>query len=153
MPHSRRTVPVLCAAVVLALSLTSCAAWMVPRPPPEGEGTPMRPADVAGTWVDTEGGRITLGPNRTFVAEDICGNWWGVGAGEWTEPRSGKGKWRAEYGKRGTALWLEFHAKSSVGDDVVGHLNALRDGDVLKFWTPVGDEDNQDPHCVMTKIP
>lgn len=136
--------------LVMAIALTACGRiWN--RPPPEGESVVLKPAELTTTWTDADGGTLALRPDGTFTADNVCGDWMGASDWNWTEPRSGPGTWKADFGRTGTAVRLSFDAKGPEGDDVGDILSALRHGKTLMLWTRVGDEDNDDPHCILTR--
>lgn len=147
MLRSCRTALVLLA---LALALTACGRFWN-QPPPDGEPVVLKAADLTTTWTDADGGTLTLRPDGTFSAHHVCGDWMGASDWNWTEPRSGSGTWKAESGRAGTAVRRSFDAKGPEGDEVGDVLGALRQGKTLKLWTRVGDEDNDDPHCILTR--
>ncbi|MFG2332688.1 hypothetical protein ACGFMM_24075 [Streptomyces sp. NPDC048604] len=135
----------------MALALTTAACGRIwNRPPPEGESVVLKPAELTTTWTDADGGTLAMKPDGTFTADNVCGDWMGVSAWEWTEPRSGSGTWKGAFGKTGTDVQLTFATKGSEGEDVEGVFSALRHGRTLMLWTRVGDEDNDDPHCILT---
>ncbi|WP_141743730.1 hypothetical protein [Streptomyces agglomeratus] len=136
--------------LAVALALTACGRiWN--RPPPEGESVALKPTELTTTWTDADGGTLTLKPDGTFTANNVCGDWMGASDWNWTEPRSGSGTWKDESSKTGTAVWRSFDAKGPKGDEVGDVLSALRHGKTLMLWTRVGDEDNDDPHCILTR--
>lgn len=146
MSRSQRTAVVLLA---VALALTACGRiWN--RPPPEGESVVLKPAELITTWTDADGGTLTLKPDGTFTAEDVCGDWMGASDLNWTGPRSGSGTWKDDSGNTGTAVRLSFDTKGPQGDEVGDVLDALRHGKTLMLWTPVGDADNDEPPCLLT---
>ncbi|MER5728279.1 hypothetical protein ABT084_07940 [Streptomyces sp. NPDC002138] len=112
-----------------------------------------RPAELATTWTDANGGTLALKPDGAFTAHHVCGDWMGASDSNWTEPRSGSGTWNDESDKTGTDVRLAFDIKGPKGDAVGDVLSALRHGETLMLWTRVGDEDNGGPHCVLTRDP
>ncbi|MFD7447072.1 hypothetical protein [Streptomyces sp. NPDC059909] len=134
----------------MALALTACS-WFWHRPPPEGESVVLKPAELTTTWTDANGGTLTLKPDGTFTANNVCGDWMGASDWNWTGPRSGSGTWEDDSDKTGTAVRRSFNTKGPKGDDVGDVLSALRHGNTLMLWTRVGDEDNDDPHCILTR--
>ncbi|MFE1557529.1 hypothetical protein ACFW6V_21440 [Streptomyces sp. NPDC058734] len=144
MSRSCRSALVLLA---IALTLTACGRiWN--RPPPDGEPVKLTPAELAVTWFDAYGGSLTLKSDGTFIANQVCGDWMGASDWNWDGPRSGSGTWRSETGR---AVVRKFDAKGPKGDDVGDNLGVWRHDNTVMLWTRVGDEDNDDPHCILTR--
>ncbi|MGW3661224.1 hypothetical protein ACWD6R_38835 [Streptomyces sp. NPDC005151] len=141
MQRSCRAMLVLVAAVLV---LTACGRlWN--RPDPEGDPIVLDSSEVATTWTDAEGGTLTLKPDGTFTADNACGAWSPVPGGNWHMPRSGEGTWTQDDASKQTGV------RASFGPDGPStEYAALRHGDDLMLWTRVGDEDNDDPHCILT---
>ncbi|AZM89714.1 hypothetical protein [Streptomyces sp. W1SF4] len=149
MSRSRRIPLVLLTA---ALALTACGRiWN--RPPPEGEAVALPQAELATTWTDADGGTLELGADGTFTAHQVCGDWMGASDWNWQGPRSGTGTWTSGTGPVGSAVTRRFDAKGPKGDEVADSLSVWRHGNTLMLWTRVGDEDNDDPHCILTRRP
>ncbi|WP_418955254.1 hypothetical protein [Streptomyces tritici] len=155
---SRRTAPIWLA--VLTLALTACGR-LYELPPPQGEPVLLKPAELATTWTDADGGTVTLKPDGTFVAHDICL------AISWDRVTgSGTGTWKHGTARGFSVLSLDFdvdkNGTSPFTDQFDGapypvdeatHIDsyaALKYGKLLKFWTRVGDPDNDYPHCTLT---
>ncbi|MFD0355883.1 hypothetical protein ACFVHW_19425 [Streptomyces sp. NPDC127110] len=131
----------------MALTLTACGRiWN--RPPPDGESVTLTPAELAVTWFDAYGGSLKLNQDGTFIANQVCGDWMGASDWNWAGPRSGSGTWRSA---TGTAVVRKFDAKGPEGDDVGDRLSVWRHDNTAMLWTRVGDEDNDDPHCILTR--
>ncbi|MFE5936931.1 hypothetical protein ACFQ69_16230 [Streptomyces sp. NPDC056470] len=141
MQRSCRAMPF----VVVAVLLLSACGRLWDRPDPEGDPVVLNPSEVATTWVDAEGGSLTLKPDGTFTADHACGAWSPVPAGNWDEPQSGKGAWAQDDASKQTEVQASFGA-----DGPSTSYAALRRGNILMLWTPVGDPDNGDPHCILT---
>lgn len=69
--------------------------------PPMPPGTPQAVADeqLVGAWRDEESGSVTFAADGTFVAKDICGDFWDW-SGQLSDPvdfhsRSGSGSWKS----------------------------------------------------------
>ncbi|MGV9338999.1 hypothetical protein [Streptomyces sp. NPDC003688] len=136
----------------MAFALTACGRLTV-MPPPEGEPVVLKPAELATTWTDADGGTLRLKQDGTFVADKICV------AVRWYDSLawSGTGTWEQGSNKKESFVDVTFDEAHSVND---GHpeeserrpatYSALRQGKVLKLWVPVGDPDNDYPHCILT---
>ncbi|WP_405980110.1 hypothetical protein [Streptomyces sp. NBC_00158] len=130
--------------------LTGCGRiWN--RPPPEGEAVGLSQAELATTWTDEYGGILALKPDGTFFANQVCGDWTGASDWNWDGPRSGTGTWKRS--ESGAAVARKFDAQGPKGDDVTDDLAVWQHGKTLMLWTRVGDEDNDDPHCILTRRP
>ncbi|MFB6837084.1 hypothetical protein [Streptomyces sp. NPDC056361] len=143
MSRHRRTALVLLATT---LALTGCGR-LYELPPPEGKPILLKRADLLTTWTDADDGTITLKPDGTFVAHDICV------AVSWDEGLawSGTGTWRLTANKEQSFLRLRFDdAHPEASDQRPDAYSALRHNDVVKLWTRVGDPDHDLPHCTLT---
>ncbi|MFJ5832284.1 hypothetical protein [Streptomyces sp. NPDC093089] len=144
MSRHCRTALVLLAT---ALALTACGR-LYELPPPQGEPVLLERADFITTWTDADDGTVTLKPDGTFVAHDICV------AVSWDEGLawSGTGTWRQKANKEQSFLRLRFdddHPEAS--DQRPDSYSAIKSGNVLKLWTRVGDPDHDHPHCTLTR--
>ncbi|MEV6330648.1 hypothetical protein [Streptomyces sp. NPDC051909] len=133
----------------LALALTACGR-LYELPPPQGEPVVLKPAEMATTWTDADGGTLTLKQDGTFVADKVC-----VAVG-WEEDLawSGTGTWKHESDKDKTQSFLDvsFDADHPETDGrPVDDYAALKQGKVLKLWAAVGDPDHDHPHCTLTR--
>ncbi|MFD9049690.1 hypothetical protein [Streptomyces zaomyceticus] len=151
VPRSCRTALILLAA---ALPLTACGRFTV-MPPPEGEPVVLKPAALATTWTDADGGTLTLKRDGTFVADKVCV------AVDWYDGLtwSGTGTWKQGTNTKQTFVGVSFDADQPVGFDLdhpesverePAPYDALRHGEVLKLWVAIGDPDNDYPNCVLT---
>ncbi|MFE2009166.1 hypothetical protein [Streptomyces sp. NPDC059491] len=135
--------PILIAST---LALTGCGRLTV-MPPPEGVPVVLKPAELTTTWTDADGGTLTLKPDGTFVADDVCI------AYRWDEglTGSGKGTWARGSNKTQSIIHVIFDvAHPETGEREPDAYAALRHHKVLKLWTAVGDPDNDYPNCVLT---
>ncbi|MFF6780916.1 hypothetical protein [Streptomyces sp. NPDC012510] len=112
---------------------------------PDGEATELRRSQMVTTWTDDEGGTLTLKPDGTFAAHDVCGDYDVDPYAPENEPRSGSGTWDQDDWDGQTSLSVSFDT-----GDVRSRYEALRHGKVLKLWTYVGDPDSPHPLCVLT---
>ncbi|KOG35878.1 MULTISPECIES: hypothetical protein [Streptomyces] len=129
-----------------ALALTACGRLTV-MPPPEGVPVVLRPAELATTWTDSDGGTLTLKPDGTFIADEVCI------AHSWDEglTASGTGTWAHRSIKKQSFVGVTFDAPHpETGERKPDSYDALRHNKVLKLWVPVGDPDNDYPNCVLT---
>jgi hypothetical protein len=138
--------------LAMALALTACGRLTV-MPPPEGEPVVLKPAELATTWTDAEGGTLTLKQGGTFIADKVCV------AVSWYDGLtwSGTGTWEQGSNKKQSLVGLSFDADHSVdpyhperGEREPAPYAALRQGKVLKLWVAIGDPDNDYPNCVLT---
>ncbi|MEU6665594.1 hypothetical protein [Streptomyces sp. NPDC046727] len=122
-------------------------------PPPEGEPAVLKPAELAITWTDAEGGTLTLKQDGTFIADKVCV------AVRWYEDLtwSGTGTWEQGSNKEQSIVAVSFDADHPVDTYHPERVErrpdsyaALRQGKVLKLWVAVGDPDNDYPNCVLT---
>ncbi|WP_329621975.1 hypothetical protein OG357_17120 [Streptomyces sp. NBC_01255] len=138
----------------MALALTACGRLTV-MPPPDGEPVALKPAELATTWTDDDGGTITLKRDGTFTADKICV------AVSWYDGLtwSGTGTWKENTYKGKSIVAVTFDDAQPVGFDMADPTkfqrkpdpySALRQGKVLMLWTAVGDPDNDYPHCELT---
>lgn len=133
--------------LVMSLALTACGRiWN--RPPPEGEPVLLTQDQLTATWTDSEGGTLTLKPDGTFVAEDACNDYHYIdGFGLSDVKRSGSGKWESGSNKKQSFVGVSFDVDHGQW---LSAYAALKRGKVLMLWIRVGDEDNDDPHCILT---
>ncbi|MFG2331023.1 hypothetical protein ACGFMM_15510 [Streptomyces sp. NPDC048604] len=139
----------------MALALTACGRLTV-TPPPEGEPVILKPAELATTWTDADGGTLTLKQDGTFTADKICVSVSWYDSLAW----SGTGTWRQSSNKEQSFLYVTFDVAHPVGSGTAAHPQeferrpdsyaALKQGKVLKLWTAIGDPDNDYPNCVPT---
>ncbi|MET8809691.1 hypothetical protein [Streptomyces sp. NPDC004546] len=136
----------------MALALTACGRFTV-MPPPNGEPVVLKPAELATTWTDADGGTLTLKPDGTFIADKVCV------AVRWYEGLtwSGTGTWEQGSNKKQSFVAVSFDADHPVDtyhpervERRPDSYGALRQGKVLKLWVAVGDPDNDYPNCVLT---
>lgn len=130
----------------MALALTACGRLTV-MPPPEGEPVVLKPAELATTWTDADGGTLTLKQDGTFIADKVC-----VSAG-WYDSLawSGTGTWKHDSNEEYSFVGVAFDADHpEVRGRKPDAYAALRHGKVLKLWVAVGDPDNDYPNCVLT---
>ncbi|MFE7582331.1 hypothetical protein ACFU5Y_12340 [Streptomyces gardneri] len=116
-------------------------------PPPDGEPVVLKPAELATTWTDRDGGTITLKQDGTFVADRIC-----LAAG-WYDSLawSGTGTWTQGSNEKQSFVGVTFDADHpEVRGSEPDAYSALKEGKVLKLWAAVGDPDNDYPNCVLT---
>ncbi|MFJ8658693.1 hypothetical protein [Streptomyces sp. NPDC093795] len=143
----RRTTLILPAlALALALALTACGRLTV-MPPPDGDPVVLKPAELATTWTDADGGTLTLKQDGTFIADKVC-----VAVG-WYDSLawSGTGTWEQGANKEQSFLGVTFDAAHpETGEREPDSYAALRQGKVLKLWAAIGDPDNDYPNCVLT---
>ncbi|MFE5912838.1 hypothetical protein ACFQ6B_27670 [Streptomyces wedmorensis] len=130
----------------VALALTACGR-LYELPPPEGDPVVLKPAEVATTWTDADGGTLTLKQDGTFVADKIC-----IAIGfEDGLTQSGTGTWKQGSNKKQSIVSVTFDAAHpETGERKPDPWAALRRGKVWKLWTRVGDPDHDDPHCTLT---
>ncbi|MEX0171898.1 hypothetical protein [Streptomyces sp. LMG1-1-1.1] len=143
MSRHCRTAPILLAT---ALALTACGR-LYELPPPEGKPILLKRADLVTTWTDADDGTLTLKPDGTFVAHDIC-----VAVG-WEEDLawSGTGTWKLTSNKEQSFLRVRFDAAHPEADGRrPDSYSALKHNEVVKLWARVGDPDHDLPHCVLT---
>lgn len=135
----------------LTLALTACGR-LYELPPPEGDPVVLKPAELATTWTDADGGTLTLKQDGTFTADKICV------AVQWYEDLtwSGTGTWKPGSNKEYSVVTVTFDAAHPVdtyhpeGERKPDSYTALKQGKVLKLWTAVGDPDHDHPHCILT---
>ncbi|MFE1880187.1 hypothetical protein [Streptomyces diastatochromogenes] len=136
----------------MALALTACGRLM-DRPPPVGEPVVLKPAELATTWTDADGGTLTLKQDGTFIADKVCV------AVSWYDGLtwSGTGTWEQGSNKKQSFVGVSFDADHSFDAYHPEKVErrpepyaALRQGKVLMLWVRVGDPDNDDPHCILT---
>ncbi|MFJ7497985.1 hypothetical protein ACIQZB_44290 [Streptomyces sp. NPDC097727] len=136
----------------MALTLTACGRFTV-MPPPDGEPVVLKPAELATTWTDADGGTLTLKQDGTFIADEVCI------AVRWYEGLtwSGTGTWEQGSNKKQSFVAVSFDADHPVDayhpervERRPDSYAALRQGKVLKLWVAVGDPDNDYPNCVLT---
>ncbi|WP_370413167.1 hypothetical protein [Streptomyces fradiae] len=151
MSRYRRISALILPAV--ALALTACGR-LYELPPPEGDPIILKPAELATTWTDADDGTLTLKPDGTFVADKICV------AVRWEEGLtwSGTGTWKQGSNKKQSILALSFDTDHPVDEYRPEEVErepdpwaALKQGEVLKLWTRVGDPDHDLPHCTLTR--
>ncbi|MFE7712340.1 hypothetical protein ACFU6I_42840 [Streptomyces sp. NPDC057486] len=141
-------------SLAVALALTACGRFTV-IPPPDGEPVVLKPAELATTWTDAEGGTLTLKHDGMFIADKVCV------AVDWYDSLtwSGTGTWDQGSNKKQSFVAVSFDAAHPVGFDAAhpktferepDSYAALRQGKVLKLWVAVGDPDNDYPNCVLT---
>jgi hypothetical protein len=141
--RSCRTALILLA---MALALTACGRFTV-MPPPDGEPVVLKPAELATTWTDADGGTLTLKQDGTFIADKVCI------AVSWYDGLtwSGTGTWEQGSNKKQSYVGVTFDADHpETGEREPDPYAALRQGKVLKLWVAVGDPDNDYPNCVLT---
>ncbi|MFJ8162447.1 hypothetical protein ACIRBY_16160 [Streptomyces sp. NPDC096136] len=123
-------------------------------PPPEGEAVVPKVTDLVATWTDADGGTLTLRQDGTFTADRVCV------AVRWYEGLawSGTGTWTQGANGRRSLVGLTFDADHSVDayhpentERRPDPYTALRQGKALKLWVAVGDPDNDQPHCILTR--
>ncbi|MFF7676016.1 hypothetical protein [Actinacidiphila glaucinigra] len=142
----------------MTLAFTACGRLTV-MPPPEGEPVVLKPAELATTWTDYNDGTLTLKQDGTFIADKVCvavgwhdGLAWS-GTGTW---KPVTGTWQQDRNKKQSFLDVTFDTAHSYddyypeGERRPDSYAALRHGKVLTLWAPVGDPDNDDPHCILT---
>ncbi|MET8433342.1 hypothetical protein ABZV61_11160 [Streptomyces sp900116325] len=137
----------------MAFALTACGRFTV-MPPPEGEPVVLKPAELATTWTDADGGSLALKQDGTFIADKVCV------AVSWYEGLtwSGTGTWEQGSNKKQSFVGLTFDVARTFdayhpeekGEREPDSYAALRQGKVLKLWVAVGDPDNDYPNCVLT---
>ncbi|MFD7321068.1 hypothetical protein ACFV9D_08235 [Streptomyces sp. NPDC059875] len=130
----------------MALALTACGR-LYDLPPPEGEPVVLKPAELATTWTDADGGTLTLKQDGTFIADKVC-----IAVG-WYEGLtwSGIGTWERGSNKKQSFVGVTFDAAHpETGEREPDSYAALRQGKVLKLWAAVGDPDHDYPNCVLT---
>ncbi|MGW0999285.1 hypothetical protein [Streptomyces sp. NPDC002520] len=138
--------------LAMAFILTACGRFTV-MPPPDGEPVVLKPAELATTWTDADGGTLTLKQDGTFIADKVCI------AVRWYDSLtwSGTGTWEQGSNKKQSFVGVTFDAAHSFdvahpekGERRPEAYAALRQGKALKLWVPVGDPDNDYPHCILT---
>ncbi|MFE1906007.1 hypothetical protein ACFW96_20415 [Streptomyces gardneri] len=132
--------------ITAALALTACGRLTV-MPPPDGEPVVLKPAELATTWTDRDGGTITLKQDGTFTADKVC-----LAAG-WYDSLawSGTGTWSQGSNEKQSFVGVTFDADHpEVRGSKPDAYSALKEGKVLKLWVAVGDPDNDYPNCVLT---
>ncbi|MEU9863681.1 hypothetical protein AB0D99_22680 [Streptomyces sp. NPDC047971] len=130
-----------------ALALTACGR-LYDLPPPEGEPVVLKPAELATTWTDADGGTLTLKQDGTFVADKVCV------AVSWEEGLawSGAGTWKQGSNEKQSVVSVTFDdTDPETGERKPDSYAALRNGEVLKLWTAVGDPDHDYPNCVLKR--
>jgi hypothetical protein len=130
----------------MALALTACGR-LYDLPPPEGEPVVLKPAELATTWTDFQGGTLTLKQDGTFIADKVC-----IAVG-WYEDLTwtGTGTWEQDSNKKQSFVSVSFDAAHpETGERRPDSYAALRRGKVLKLWTRVGDPDHDHSHCILT---
>ncbi|MFC8256816.1 hypothetical protein ACFUNF_03930 [Streptomyces sp. NPDC057291] len=136
----------------MALALTACGRFTV-MPRPDGEPVVLKPAELATTWTDADGGTLTLKQDGTFIAEKVCV------AVRWYEGLawSGTGTWEQGSNKKQSFVGMTFDADHPVDayhpervERRPDSFAALRQDKVLMLWVPIGDPDNDYPHCKLT---
>ncbi|MFI7005386.1 hypothetical protein [Streptomyces sp. NPDC050145] len=116
-------------------------------PPPDGEPAVLKPAELATTWTDADGGTLTLKRDGTFIADKVC-----VAVG-WHDGLawSGTGPWERGSNRKQSFVGVTFDVDHPETDGrEPDAYAALRQGKVLKLWTAIGDPDNDCPNCVLT---
>ncbi|MDX2603807.1 hypothetical protein PV379_41635 [Streptomyces caniscabiei] len=120
-------------------------------PIPDGEPLAMTTAEVTGTWVDGEGGRLAFEEDGTFTSDGICGDFSDAdldaavapdpGVGTWelyTTDGPGSGEPSSEVQLTFTpgTVWTEYEARGTSRDPVL--------------WMYIGDPDNGEL-CVLER--
>ncbi|MFD5146462.1 hypothetical protein [Streptomyces sp. NPDC058401] len=123
-------------------------------PPPEGDPVILEPAALATTWVDADGGTLSLSRDGTFLADEVCV------AVDWYDSLtwSGTGTWKQSSNEEQSFLTVSFNTAHAVGysgahpemERKPDSYAALRQGKALKLWTATGDPDNDYPNCVLS---
>ncbi|MGA5194164.1 hypothetical protein [Streptomyces exfoliatus] len=130
----------------MALAMTACGRLTV-MPPPDGEPVVLKQGELATTWTDADGGTLTLKWDGTFTADKVCV------AIDWEDSLtwSGTGTWKLGSPKEQSYVGVTFDAAHpEMGVRKPDSYSALRHGEVLKLWVPVGDPDLDYPNCVLT---
>ncbi|MFD9035069.1 hypothetical protein ACFVZW_28630 [Streptomyces sp. NPDC059567] len=130
----------------MALALTACGR-LYDLPPPEGEPVVLKPAEVATTWTDSDGGTLTLKKDGTFIADKVC-----IAVG-WYEGLtwSGTVAWGQGSNEKQSFVGVTFDAAHpETREREPDSYATLRQGKVLKLWAAVGDPDHDYPNCVLT---
>ncbi|MFF3327858.1 hypothetical protein ACFYWI_38070, partial [Streptomyces sp. NPDC002889] len=106
----------------MALALTACGRFTV-MPPPDGEPVVLKPAELATTWTDADGGTLTLKQDGTFIADKVCVSVsWEEGL-TW----SGTGTWEQGSRKKQSFVGVTFDADDpETGEREPGAYAALR---------------------------
>lgn len=120
-------------------------------PVPDGEPRAMRPAEIAGTWADGQGGRLELKADGTFAARGICGDFNDADLDTAVAPNPGVGTWThditPDVDTRDPAtqirltftpggIWTQYDARGTAKNPLL--------------WDYVGDPDEGDL-CVLRK--
>ncbi|WP_327421266.1 hypothetical protein OG612_32705 [Streptomyces sp. NBC_01527] len=125
--------------------------------PPMPPGTPQAVADeqLVGAWRDEESGSVTFAADGTFVAKDICGDFWDW-SGQLSDPvdfhsRSGSGSWKSftwtppDESKPVTEVTIRFSDSKVSAQYTAGGTAGS-----VKLWVYMGDLDNYDL-CVASR--
>ena len=136
----------------MALALTACGRFTV-MPPPDGEPVVLKPAELATTWTDAEGGTLALKPDGTFIADKVCVAVPLVRGFDLVRNRHLGARLQREAKLRRCDLRRRSPRRRhhpETGEREPDSYDALRQGKVLKLWVAVGDPDNDYPNCVLT---
>ncbi|MFE7840839.1 hypothetical protein ACFU53_33730 [Streptomyces sp. NPDC057474] len=120
-------------------------------PIPDGEPLAISTAEVTGTWVDEQGGRLVLMEDGTFASDGICGDFSdddldgavapdpGAGTWEhdtWDDPGTGNPVSEVDLTFTPGGVWTQYDARGTSKDPVL--------------WMYIGDPDSGDL-CVLEK--
>ncbi|WP_371574987.1 hypothetical protein [Streptomyces sp. NBC_01314] len=123
-------------------------------PIPDGEPLAMSTAEVTGTWVDGEGGRITLKENGTFVSDKVCGDFDDNDDDHFDDvvtPAPGAGSWEhrtgADIGTDGQVSTVHI---TFTPDGIRAQYEARGTPKNPVLWTYIGDPD-EGVLCVLER--
>ncbi|MER6161391.1 hypothetical protein ABT147_38665 [Streptomyces sp. NPDC001868] len=124
-------------------------------PVPDGEPLAMSTAEVTGTWVDEQGGRLTLKGNGTFTSAEICGDFDDNDDDDFDDvasPTPGAGAWEhTTMTAIGTDdLVSRVHLTFTPGG-VRGQYEARGTSKDPVLWTYIGDPD-EGRLCALERV-
>lgn len=120
-------------------------------PVPDGEPLAMSTAEITGTWVDEQGGRLELKADGTFASDGVCGDFSDDNLDTAVAPNPGAGTWEhgtsddLETGDPASevhltftpgGVWTQYDARGTAKDPVL--------------WEYIGDPDEGNL-CVLKK--
>ena len=123
-------------------------------PVPDGEPLAMSTAEITGTWVDEQGGRLTFGEDGTFASDGVCGDFDDNDDDPFDDvasPTPGAGTWEHTTG-------TDIDADDPLS---TVHLTFTPDGIMARYeargtsrdpvlWTYIGDPDEGEL-CVLER--
>ncbi|WP_327342591.1 hypothetical protein [Streptomyces europaeiscabiei] len=123
-------------------------------PVPDGEPLAMGTTEITGTWVDGEGGRVTLKENGTFTSDKICGDFDDNDDDHFDDvvtPAPGAGTWEH---RTGAAIETDGQVSTVhitfTPDGIRAQYEARGTSEDPVLWTYIGDPD-EGVLCVLER--